>query len=404
LKTNLNYYPRQFWLLIGGYFVNQASASLIWPFLTVFMRERLNESLTTITLLFSVQAVAGLVSTSIVGSLMDRFGRKQIMIVGLLVNAGVLLAMSQAYSLPQWVILSALYGAFVTIFGVGSNAMVADLIEPERRVNAYALLRMGSNLGLALGPAVGGFMIVHSPVMSYGVTAAANLILAGLVAVFLAESLSNDKSDVHKQDAGSYRTLLRDRLFLEVFGLCILVAVGATLVFRLMPVYIKENFGIAEDQFGLIVTVNAAMVVLLQYGFTRISSRFRPLPVLTLGALVYTIGVGSVAWGSTFPAFVLSMVIVTCGELLVAPTSTALVANLAPPNMRARYMGMFSINYMIAGGTGPVMGGYLADKIGPAAIWYGGMLIALIAVLGFALMARAHSRQRVPLVPVLQEP
>jgi MFS family permease len=97
------------------------------------------------------------------------------------------------------------------------------------------------------------------------------------------------------------------------------------------------------------------------------------------------------------------MVIVTCGELLVAPTSTALVANLAPPDMRARYMGIFSINYMIAGGTGPVLGGFLADSIGPAAIWYGGMLVALIATLGFALMARAHSKRSVPLVPVLQE-
>ncbi len=377
---------------------------MIWPFLTIFMRERLNEPLTTITLLFTIQAITGLGATSIIGSLMDRFGRKGIMIAGLVANAGLMIAMSGADRLEQWVVLSALYGAVTPIFSVGAHAMVADLVEPTRRINAYALLRIVSNLGLALGPIVGG-RLASNPVVSYQVTAAAYVILAGTVAIFLVESLR--PTGERDEQPGSYLTLLRDRMFIAVFGLSILVMMGATLVFRLMPIYIKENYAIAEDQFGLIVTVNAVMVVLFQYGATRISGRFRPLPVLALGALIYALGVGSVALGATFAAFALSMVIVTCGELLVAPTSTALVANLAPPDMRARYMGLFSITYMIAGGTGPVLGGFLADHIGPSAIWYGGMVVNLMAAFGFLAMARFMSGKRtveVQPVPLLQEP
>src|SRR5687767_9548334 len=109
------------------------------------MRERLNEPLTTITLLFTIQAITGLAATSAIGSLMDRFGRKSIMIAGLLANAGVMIAMSGADTLEQWAILSALYGGVTPIFSVGAHAMVADLVEPVRRINAYALLRIVSN-------------------------------------------------------------------------------------------------------------------------------------------------------------------------------------------------------------------------------------------------------------------
>jgi MFS family permease len=125
-----------------------------------------------------------------------------------------------------------------------------------------------------------------------------------------------------------------------------------------------------------------------------------------LGTFIYALGVGSVGLGGSFAAFVVSLVIVTCGELLVAPTSTALVANLAPPDMRARYMGLFSITYMIAGGTGPVLGGFLADHVGPSAIWYGGAAVTLVAALGFWVLARAVANKgmvEVKPVAVLQE-
>jgi predicted MFS family arabinose efflux permease len=269
--------------------------------------------------------------------------------------------------------------------------MVADLVEEGRRVQAYALLRMTSNLGLAFGSAAGGLLARHTGI-SYSVTAAVYVLLAMLVIAFLSESLARNRGAM-PENGGSYRTLVRDRMFMAIFALCSLVAMGAVLVFRLMSVYMKEGYGLAEDQFGLIVMVNAVMVVLFQYGVTRISAHFRPLPVLALGAFLYAVGVGSVAAGSTFLAFATSMAIATAGELLVAPTSTALVANLAPPDMRARYMGIFSLTYMIAGGIGPVMGGFLADHVGPSAIWIGGMVVNLAATLGFLIMARLSQQQ-----------
>jgi MFS family permease len=81
----------------------------------------------------------------------------------------------------------------------------------------------------------------------------------------------------------------------------------------------------------------------------------------------------------------------TIGELMISPTSNALVANMAPPDKRARYMGIYSLTYTFGTGIGPVAGGVLSDSFGPSAIWFGGAFAALAAAVGFYMMLRAES-------------
>lgn len=386
LRQSLHY-PRAFWLLLVGFFISRASAALVWPFLTLVMRERLDAPLTTITLLISIQAVAGLLSTSVVGVVMDRFGRKRAMVVGLLGSAGVLVAMTGAAALWQWALLIALYGALVPVFTVGSNAMVADIMPAEERVSAYALMRMAANLGIAIGPAVGGFLLTISYSLSFYITAGFNVVLAALVALFLVETLPT-APDTLLKPRGGYGGMLRDGTFMRFWGVYILLELGISMVFVLLAVYTKENFGIPESQYGWLLTINAGMVVLLQFGVTRLTTRYPALPVLAVGSLFYVLGLTGFALASSWPGFALGMAIMTLGELIVSPTATALVANLAPADQRARYMGFFAVTYTIGSGLGPVVGGLLNDHIAPAAAWYGGALFALGAAVGFTLLAR----------------
>jgi len=160
-----------------------------------------------------------------------------------------------------------------------------------------------------------------------------------------------------------------------------------------LPVYAKENFGVPENQYGFIMATNAAMVVLFQYTITRVTERYHHLPVLAVGSLFYALGAGSVALGWNFPTFVASMVILTIGEMIMMPTSTALTANLAPSSMRGRYMSVYSLTWGISLGLGPVVGGFLNDNLAPVAIWYGGLAMGLVGTLGFVLLARALREQ-----------
>jgi MFS family permease len=80
--------------------------------------------------------------------------------------------------------------------------------------------------------------------------------------------------------------------------------------------------------------------------------------------------------------------------MILVPTGTTVTANMAPIDMRGRYMGIYGLTWSIGIGVGPVIGGYLSDQIAPVAIWYGGLAIGLAAVVGFLLL---NQRLRKPL-------
>lgn len=400
LRSVMAGYPRQFEVLFWGQLINSIGGGMVWPFLTIFMRERLNVPLTTVTLLFTLNSLAALVAMSIAGPAVDRFGRRFAMITGLVAGGLALLAMSAANTLVVWAVLMFVQGFFSPFYRVGSDAMAADLIVPERRAAAYALLRMINNLGIAIGPAIGGFVTGVSYSLAFYAAAFANLLFVTLIVGQVRETLPAQPGTDERRPApersaraGGYGPVLRDRPFVAVCGVFVLATIPASLMMVLLALYAKENFGVPESQYGFIMATNAVMVVLLQYAVTRRSQRHAAFRVLALGALLYALGAGSVALGRGFWAFWLSMVILTCGELLLAPTGTALAANLAPTDMRGRYMGLYGITWGVSFGIGPVIGGLLNDNVAPAAIWAFGLAAGLAAAAGFWLLGlRAHRR------------
>jgi MFS family permease len=267
--------------------------------------------------------------------------------------------------------------------------MVADLIPSERRPGAYALLRMASNAGIAVGPAAGGFVTGVSYTLAFYASAAAQFLFAALVLLAVRETLPQRlKQATMSRGDGGYGPVLRDRPFLAFIGLYTIAVMPSPILMMLLPVYAKENFGVPESQYGFIMATNAAMVVLFQYAVTRLSSRYPHLCVITLGSVLYAIGAGSVALGHGFWNFWLSMVVLTLGELLLVPTATALTANMAPADMRGRYMGMYNLTWGAGFGIGPVIGGLLNDRVAPVATWYGALVIGLAAAAGFGVLGR----------------
>jgi MFS family permease len=396
LKTLAAGYPRQFWLLFIGMLISTLGASMVWPFLMIYASEKLALSLTTLASLMTLNAAMGLAFSFIAGPITDRVGRKWVMVISLAINGLAYLLLSQASTLAQFAVLMGVSGAFNPLYRVGADAMMADLVPAEKRIDAYSLLRTSNNMGIALGPAIGGILASISYTIAF-VGAATGLITFSLLLAFGArETLPRLDAAARppREKYGGYLRIFRDRPFISFLLVFTLTQMCATLIWILLGVYAKQNYQLSERLYGLIPTTNALMVVLFQLPVTQVVKRYPILHALAVGSLFYAIGVGSVALGQGFWGFWLSMIILTIGELILSPTATTFAANLAPADMRGRYMGLFSMTWGVAAGIAPVVGGFLNDRLGPVYIWYGGFLVGMLSVLGFLALSRRQSRSR----------
>ena len=393
-RNTLVEYPPQFWLMASGLLISSAGSSMIWPFLMIYVSEKLGLSLSTVSTLITINATTGLLTSFIAGTVADRLGRKPVMVLSLLVNGIAYIFMSQAHSYLGFAVLMLAMGASNPLYQVGADAMLADMIGPEKRTNAYAIIRMVNNAGVAIGPAIGGFLATRSYTYAFIGAAAGMLIYSFLLAFRARETLMKvaglEQVPTH-EGLGGYGPVFRDRPYI-IFALLVGIGlIAPSMMWTLLAVYAKQNYALPEDLYGWLPTTNALMCVFVQLFVTRITRRFRPLPIAAIGMLTYALGVGSVALMKDFWGFWASMVLMSFGELILIPTVSKYIADLAPVDMRGRYMSFYWFAWGIARASAPLIGGYLNDTIAPRAIWVGGLAIGLASVLGLIIFSRLRT-------------
>ncbi len=377
-------YPGQFYLLVGGSLLTATGFTMAFPFLTLYLSTQLGIPMDRVGMVYIGNAAAGLFAQTLAGPLADHFGRKPVMILGLLTQACVCVAYTQADAFEEFVLLATLGGFFGSLYMPASSAMVIDLVGNERRTEAFGLTRVATNLGWVIGPSLGGLLATRSYSVLFLGAAIAQLIFMVLLLLLSTETLPSGSAKTAVRGwTGGYGAVLRDRTFM-VF---IVASTMTTLVYAqlntTMPVYLKRDVGIPESGYGLLMALNAGMVVLLQFPTTRLVQRWDRVYMLALGTLLYALGLGSLGWWRLLPLFALSVGVLTVGEMIIAPVASALVADLSPNHMRARYMAVFGLTWTVGFGLGPTWGGIVMQRWGSAWVWNIALLMGCLAALAY---------------------
>jgi MFS family permease len=401
LRNLYNQYPRQFWLMITGVIISTAGGSMIWPFMLIYASGKLNLPLSTVAALISINAGTGLASSLVAGALADRVGRKGVMVFSLSMTGIAYFLMMHAETYIHFVGLMIMIGLSNPMYQVGADAMLADMIPSEKRTDAYAINRIANNAAFALGPAVGGFLAATSYNLAFIGASAGFLTYSVLLFLLAHETLSPELHSgsaplTRREVLRGYTRVFADKGYLTFVALISLGLIAPSLLWILMPVYAKTNFGIPENLYGWIPTTNALMCVFIQYFVTLITRKRPALPVLTVGMFIYALGAGSVALAGSFWGFWLSMVILTFGELTLVPTASKYVADISPADLRGRYMSLHWLGWGLARTLAPLIGGFLNDAISPRAIWIGGLLIGLTSTFGLFLLSRLTTARTAP--------
>jgi predicted MFS family arabinose efflux permease len=266
-------------------------------------------------------------------------------------------------------------------------------LPEEKHAQGFGIFRVAFNLSVVIGPAIGGLLAARSYLALFIADAVISLITAALVFRLLPETKPESSPDAPQESiAGSfsgYLRVLRDTAFMLFLGASMLMALTYMNMNTTLGVFLRDTYSVPEAGYGWLLSLNAAMVVLFQFPITRRIENQKPLSMMAAGTLLYAIGFAMYGFVSVYSMFVLAMVIITIGEMIIAPMGQALVARFSPEDMRGRYMAIYGFSWIIPFAIGPVMAGFVLDNYDPRWLWYIASGIGLLAVFGFLTLQRS---------------
>jgi predicted MFS family arabinose efflux permease len=387
--------PREIWLLFATNLINRAGM-MVLPFLIVYLTRALNFSAARAGFIFAVYGATATIAGPISGKLSDRIGALPIMRASLLSSGVALFLFPLARSFSAVVTITIVWAACSEFFRPASLAAIAHVVTPAQRKPAFALNRLAINLGMSIGPALGGFLATVSFRSMFLVDSATTLIAgAVLTLTHWRISTGGDSADAAHSDSHlEVRSIFRDRR-LAIF---LLATVMVGIVFfqheSALPLYIVQFLHMSPAFYGLLFTINTLLIVALEVPLNQATARWPNTWSLISGCLLFAVGFGALAFVSS-AAGILAMVIVwTFGEMMLFPAMAAHLGEVAPVSLRGTYMGAYSMSLSIALTLGPWMGAQLLAEAGPVVVW---SVMFALGVLGALLMVYAappHLRRR----------
>ncbi len=373
-------------------FIDRLGGALLYPFFALYITSKFGVGMTQVGILFATFSVSGFIGTSIGGALADRLGRKVMVIFGLIASSVSAILMGLVNSIEAFFILALLVGLLSNSAGPAHQAMITDLLPENKRAEGFGLFRVIFNLAVVIGPAIGGLLAARSYLLLFVTDAVISLISAGIVYLYIPETKPEAQPGVQEESLlgtfAGYGKVLKDSLFMFFIFASILTGLVYMNMNTTLGVYLRDSHFVPESGYGMILSLNAAMVVLFQFPITRRIEDKPPMLIMALGAALYAIGFAMYGFVSAYVMFLVAMVVITIGEMLIAPVAQALTAQFAPEDMRGRYMAVFSISWSVPFAIGPLLAGLVLDNANPDYLWYLAGMIGFFAVLSFLWLHR----------------
>ena len=388
-------FDRRVWLLLFAMLAFRFGQGLYYPFSTIHFHNVAGIPLSLVGVGLGSLAAASVVSGLISGSLSDRYGRKPLMLVSLSGSAATFLAFSFVESFAVYLVVSVAAGLLgSSMFDAARNAMVADVTQPGRRSRAYGLVRVGGNVGWALGPVVAG--LVAASVGSAGIyrmlflgTSALTALVVLVLALAAEESLpaTARQASVATARPQRLRTALTDGPFVALLAAGVLLYYVFTQDWQALPIYAKNFVGVPDVRIGLFLGANGLMVILLQLPISYVIDRTSRVGALLVGAALFASSSATLLLTESFFGILLAFVgFFTLAEMILEVAGAALAAELAPVRLRGTYLALFGTCFGAAYGMSPIVAGALLEARLPDVIWEIQLAAAGLAAIALVIL------------------
>jgi MFS family permease len=386
--------PRAVWVIFAGTVVNRLGY-VVTPFLVFYLGSR-GIRTEQVPFVLGALGAGNLVGPMVGGLLADRTGRRPTMLIGLI---GTALAQGLLFAAPNVVTLAL---AAVLLSGAGSmvgpaaGALLADTVTAGRRRTAFSLFHWAVNIGTAVAGMLGGFLAARGYWLLFAVDGATSLAFAGIVVTLLPGGRGGAPAG---RSGTGYAVVFRDplmRALLPLFGVALMIY---SLTEVCLPLAIRDD-GLSPATLGLMATLNAVLVVVLQPVATHVLARVPQIPLLVGTSVLIAVGVASTGLAHDAWSYGGTVALWSIGEATGSGIAVAIVAGLAPDDARGRYQGAFQWTWGIARFVALGVGTAVYATAGPAVVWWFSAVAGVGSALGVGALGPSIVRRTAVAAPV----
>ena len=379
--------PRPVWWLAVVMFVNR-SGTMVIPFLTVYLTSK-GYSLREAGLVMGAFGLGSIVGGYIGGRLTDRFGHFYVQFGSLFLNGVLFIVLGQMQTLLQYAICIFFLSSLGEAFRPANAAAIAAFSNDNNRIRCYALNRLAINLGWSIGPAVGG--VLASINYSYlfwadGLTcmAASFLLFAGMSPKEKAKEKSHTTNEA-RPAVSAYR----DKPFLLGMFYLFLIGLSFFQLFSVLPAYYKTELRLNEASIGWILAMNGLLIAAIEMVLVyKLENRSHSLLYITTGALLMGLSFLFLELGQTATIAVVSMIIITFGEMFLFPFMNNFWVKRSTANNRGEYAALYTMSFAAATVLAPTLATQLAAWQGFSMLWIVDFLLCVLAAIGFYFLKK----------------
>ena len=399
-------FPPRFWIIVLTFFIDSVGGTLLFPFFSLYITDKFNVGMTQAGMVLAMFSIFGIIGNMVGGALTDRFGRRKLILFGLVFSALSTLTLGMVNSLAVLFPLAAFIGLLSDVSGPAHQAMMADILTEKQRQEGFGLMRVVRNLAWIIGPSIGGFLANRSFMLLFIIDAIVSCIVAVIFYTSMPETKPEHHEAEHKEHESIWKTIagygivFKDFAFIAFVVAAILMGAVYQQMYNSLSVFLRDNHGITPQGYGFLMTTSAITVILFQFWVSRNIKNKPPFVIMAVGTLFYMLGFSMFGFVSVYWLFMSAIVVITIGEMLIMPTSQTLAANFAPIEMRGRYMAIFGLTWLLPSTFAPMLAGLILDNLDPNLLWYiGGILCAVAATAFYFLHLRLGKQERFISIP-----
>ncbi|SHM18967.1 MDR family MFS transporter [Flavobacterium xinjiangense] len=382
--NNFRGFTREVWILTLITFINRAG-TMVLPFLSKYLKEDLQFSYAQVGWIMVAFGFGSMLGSWLGGKLSDKIGFYKIMVFSLF-TSGILLFLVQ-YIRTFWGLCIGMF-IIMTVADMFRPAMFVSLgtyAKPENRTRALTLVRLAVNLGFTAGPALGGLIIMNLGYSGLFWVDGSSCIVSILIFALLVKERKKpaDLNSVNNETEIP-ASVFKDKIFWIFLFVCFATAMLFFQLFTTLPLYHNEKFGLTEFQSGLLLSLNGLLIFFLEMPIVSFSQRkgIDKLKIILWGSLLMSISFYLLLINTWAGILVISIIIITFGEMFIFPFSNSFALSRAPKGHEGRYMALFTMSFSLAHIASSKTGLELIGHFGYQTNWFFMGTLGLLSVLG----------------------